>query len=77
MLDLVADQIGVAFRSAKYKANQDDLLAESERLTETLREQQREMRAQQVELTASNEELTEQGRVLHAHRTELEAQRSS
>ncbi len=76
MLDLVADQIGVAFRSAKYKANQDDLLAESDRLTETLRDQQRELRAQKLELTASNEELTEQARVLQDHRTELEVQRS-
>ncbi|SNS14352.1 GAF sensor hybrid histidine kinase [Noviherbaspirillum humi] len=69
LLGLVSDKIGVALRSAQYRNNLRQLLAETQRQSEQLQSQQEELRV-------TNEELQEQGRALQESQSQLEIQQS-
>ncbi len=59
--------VGIALRSARYRAELQDLLEETQRQTE-------ELQVQSEELRVSNEELEEQGRALKESQVRLEQQ---
>jgi CheY-like chemotaxis protein/CHASE3 domain sensor protein len=69
LLDQSAEFVGVALRSATYRANLQNLLEETQRQAE-------ELQAQQEELRVSNEELEEQGRALRESQARLEQQQA-
>ena len=66
-LEQVAAPVGVALRSARYRAELQNLLEEAQRQAE-------ELQVQSEELRVSNEELEEQGRALKEHQVRLEQQ---
>jgi signal transduction histidine kinase/CheY-like chemotaxis protein/CHASE3 domain sensor protein len=65
LLDRVGDAVGVAVRSAIYRARLRELLEESQRQAE-------ELQAQQEELRVTNEELHQQSDLLRGAQAELE-----
>jgi len=67
LLERIGDAIAVAVRSARYKRELRELLAETQRQAE-------ELQAQQEELRVSNEELEEQSRALKEAQARLETQ---
>src|SRR5690606_31315460 len=67
LLDRAAESIGVAVRSAKYRARLQELLEETRRQAE-------ELQSQSEELRAANEELEEQTRALQDSQARLEQQ---
>jgi signal transduction histidine kinase/DNA-binding response OmpR family regulator/CHASE3 domain sensor protein len=67
LLDRVAAAIGIALRSARFRARLQDALEETQR-------QAGELQAQSEELRVSNEELEEQGRALKESQVRLEQQ---
>ncbi len=67
LLDQVSGAIGIALRSARYRAELQDVLEETQRQAE-------ELQVQSEELRVSNEELEEQGRALKESQTRLEQQ---
>lgn len=67
LLERVSGVIGVAVRSARYRAHLQELLEETQRQAE-------ELQAQGEELRVSNEELEEQGRALKDSQARLEQQ---
>ena len=69
LLDRAAEAIGVAVRSARYRAHLQNLLEETQRQSE-------ELQAQSEELRVSNEELEEQGRALRDSQGRLEEQQA-
>lgn len=69
LLERVSEQLGVAVRSAKYRARLRELLDET-------RQQSEELQAQSDELCASNEELEAQTRQLEEAAARLEEQQS-
>ncbi|MDY3556395.1 response regulator [Gemmata sp. JC717] len=69
LLDRVAEDVGLAVRSANYRAHLKDLLEETQRQSE-------ELQAQTEELRVSNEELDEQGRALRETQSRLELQQT-
>jgi CheY-like chemotaxis protein len=69
LLDEMSDAIGVAVRSANYRADLQNLLEETQRQAE-------ELQAQGEELRVSNEELEEQSRALKESQSRLEQQQA-
>ncbi|WP_151633060.1 response regulator [Noviherbaspirillum aerium] len=69
LMQLIADKIGSAVRSAEYRQNLQELLEQTQRQSE-------ELQAQQEELRVSNEELEEQGRALMESQARLENQQA-
>ena len=67
LLEEASASIGVALRSAQYRAELQNLLEETQRQAE-------ELQAQSEELRVSNEELEEQGRALKESQARLEQQ---
>ncbi|WP_430421252.1 response regulator [Phenylobacterium sp.] len=67
LLDQSAAAIGIALRSARYRAQLQDALEETQRQSE-------ELQVQSEELRVSNEELEEQGRALKEQQVRLEQQ---
>jgi CheY-like chemotaxis protein/signal transduction histidine kinase/CHASE3 domain sensor protein len=67
LLDQASGAIGIALRSARYRAELQDVLEETQRQAE-------ELQVQSEELRVSNEELEEQGRALKESQTRLEQQ---
>jgi signal transduction histidine kinase/CheY-like chemotaxis protein/CHASE3 domain sensor protein len=66
-LDLASASIGIALRSARFRAELQNLLEETQRQSE-------ELQVQSEELRVSNEELEEQGRALKESQVRLEQQ---
>jgi signal transduction histidine kinase/DNA-binding response OmpR family regulator/CHASE3 domain sensor protein len=71
----LAEPLGFAIASARYKARLRDLLEESQRQAEELESQQSEMEAQQAELEATNEEISQTNALMEVQTEELERQR--
>ncbi len=69
LLDRVEASIGIALRTARYRAELQDVLEETQRQAE-------ELQVQSEELRVSNEELEEQGRALKESQTRLEQQQA-
>ena len=69
LLERVEEAVAVALRSAHYRAQLQELLAETQAQAE-------ELQAQSEELRVSNEELAEQSRVLQESQTRLELQQT-
>ncbi len=69
LLNQVAEMMGIAVRSANYRAELQDLLEETQRQAE-------EMQAQGEELKVNNEELEEQSRALKESQARLEQQQA-
>jgi CHASE3 domain sensor protein len=69
LLNQVSADIGIALRSASYRAHLQNLLEETQRQAE-------ELQAQSEELRVSNEELEEQSRALKSSQTSLEQQQA-
>ena len=69
LLDQAAESIGVAVRSASYRAELQNLLEETQRQSE-------ELQVQSEELRVSNEELEEQSRALKESQGRLEQQQA-
>ena len=69
LLEHAAEAIGVAMRSAKYRAELQDLLEETQRQSE-------ELQVQSEELRVSNEEIEEQSRALKESQVRLEQQQA-
>ncbi|MGA0539418.1 response regulator [Neotabrizicola sp. VNH66] len=69
LLERVSDKIGIALRSAEYRARVQELLEETTRQAE-------ELRSHGEELSASNTELEEQAEELRASQRQLEEQQS-
>ncbi|MDF8335762.1 response regulator [Novosphingobium cyanobacteriorum] len=67
LLAEVADSLGIALRSARFRTRLQDALEETQR-------QKAELQAQSEELRVSNEELEEQGRALKESQARLEQQ---
>lgn len=67
LLEQVSPSIGIALRSARFRARLQDALEETQR-------QANELQAQSEELRVSNEELEEQGRALRESQVRLEQQ---
>ncbi|MFZ0267627.1 MAG: response regulator [Caulobacter sp.] len=67
LLDQASGSIGIALRSARYRAELQDVLEETQRQAE-------ELQVQSEELRVSNEELEEQGRALKESQVRLEQQ---
>ncbi len=70
----VAESIGVAVRSARYRGQRIELLEETRRQGEELRSTNEELSTQSEELRSSNEELAEQSRALQESQARLETQ---
>jgi signal transduction histidine kinase/CheY-like chemotaxis protein/CHASE3 domain sensor protein len=66
-LDLASESVGIALRSANFRAELQKLLEETQRQSE-------ELQVQSEELRVSNEELEEQGRALKESQVRLEQQ---
>ena len=69
LLEEVGPAIGTALRSARYRAQLQDMLEETQRQSE-------ELQVQSEELRVSNEELEEQGRALKESQVRLELQQT-
>jgi CheY-like chemotaxis protein len=69
LLDQASVSIGIALRSARYRAELQAVLEETQRQAE-------ELQVQSEELRVSNEELEEQGRALKESQTRLEQQQA-
>ena len=69
LLDQASESIGVAVRSANYRADLQNLLEETQRQSE-------ELQVQSEELRVSNEELEEQSRALKESQARLEQQQA-
>jgi CheY-like chemotaxis protein/signal transduction histidine kinase/CHASE3 domain sensor protein len=69
LLDQASAPIGIALRSARYRAQLQAVLEETQRQAE-------ELQVQSEELRVSNEELEEQGRALRESQTRLEQQQA-
>ena len=69
LLEQMSDAIGIAVRSANYRAELQNFLEETQRQAE-------ELQAQGEELRVSNEELEEQGRALKESQSRLELQQA-
>ena len=69
LLDRVSESVGVAIRSAKYRARLQELLLETQQQAE-------ELQAQSEELRSTNEELEAQSRALQESQSRLEAQQA-
>ncbi|MCK5909068.1 MAG: response regulator [Caulobacter sp.] len=69
LLNQASSAIGVGLRSARYRAELQDTLEETQRQSE-------ELQVQSEELRVSNEELEEQGRALKESQTRLEQQQA-
>jgi signal transduction histidine kinase/DNA-binding response OmpR family regulator len=69
LLERIADSIGVAMRSAKYRARLQELLEETQRQAE-------ELQSQSDELRATNGELEQQSRALQESQSRLEQQQA-
>jgi signal transduction histidine kinase/DNA-binding response OmpR family regulator/CHASE3 domain sensor protein len=69
LLEQMSEGIGIAIRSANYRAELQNFLEETQRQAE-------ELQAQGEELRVSNEELEEQGRALKESRSRLELQQA-
>jgi len=69
LLEQMSEGIGIAIRSANYRAELQNLLEETQRQAE-------ELQAQSEELRVSNEELEEQGRALKESQSRLELQQT-
>jgi signal transduction histidine kinase/DNA-binding response OmpR family regulator/CHASE3 domain sensor protein len=69
LLSLASESIGIAVRSANYRAELQNFLEETQRQSE-------ELQAQSEELRVSNEELEEQSRALKETQTRLEQQQA-
>lgn len=69
LLEEASSAIGVGLRSARYRAELQDTLEETQRQSE-------ELQVQSEELRVSNEELEEQGRALKETQTRLEQQQA-
>ncbi len=69
LFERISDFVGVALRSANYRAHLQNLLEETQRQSE-------ELQAQSEELRVSNEELEEQGRALKETQGRLELQQA-
>jgi signal transduction histidine kinase/CheY-like chemotaxis protein/CHASE3 domain sensor protein len=69
LLDQASESIGVAVRSANYRAELQDLVEETQRQSE-------ELQVQSEELRVSNEELEEQSRALKESQARLEQQQA-
>ncbi len=69
LLQISAESMGVAIRSALYRQHLSELLEETRRQSE-------ELQAQQEELRQSNEELEQQSRILRDSQAQLELQQS-
>ena len=69
LLEQMSEGIGIAVRSANYRAELQNFLEETQRQAE-------ELQAQGEELRVSNEELEEQGRALKESRSRLELQQA-
>jgi signal transduction histidine kinase/DNA-binding response OmpR family regulator/CHASE3 domain sensor protein len=67
LLEQMSASIGIALRSARYRAQLQDILEETQRQAE-------ELQVQSEELRVSNEELEEQGRALKESQARLEQQ---
>jgi len=69
LLDRLAEQLGIAVRSAKYRAQLQELLEETQAQAE-------ELQVQSEELRSSNEELEAQARALQESQSRLEVQQA-
>jgi signal transduction histidine kinase/DNA-binding response OmpR family regulator/CHASE3 domain sensor protein len=69
LLEQMSEGIGIAVRSANYRAELQNFLEETQRQAE-------ELQAQREELRVSNEELEEQGRTLKQSQSRLELQQA-
>ncbi|SAL61092.1 multi-sensor hybrid histidine kinase [Caballeronia arvi] len=69
LLEMAAEPVGMAMRSARYRARLVELLEETQRQSE-------ELQVQQEELRVSNEELEERGRALQDSQARLEQQQA-
>ncbi|PKB13438.1 signal transduction histidine kinase [Novosphingobium kunmingense] len=69
LLEQASDSLGIALRSARFRARLQDALEETQR-------QAAELQAQSEELRVSNEELEEQGRALKESQARLEQQQA-
>jgi CheY-like chemotaxis protein len=69
LLQMTAESVAVAVRSAQYRVRQAELLAQTQQQAE-------ELQTQQEELRVANEELQEQSRALKASKSRLEGQQS-
>ena len=69
LFESVSESVGVAVRSANYRAHVQNLLHETQRQAE-------ELQSQGEELRVSNEELEEQGRALRESQSRLEMQQT-
>ncbi|WP_118181084.1 response regulator [Paraburkholderia phosphatilytica] len=69
LLARVAENVGMALRSARYRGRLEELLAQTQRQSD-------ELQTQQEELRVSNEELEERGRMLMDSQARLETQQS-
>ena len=71
-LDRICRQLGVAFRSAKYRARLQTLLAETQQQAEELQTQSEELRATNEELERQSQQLLDSQSRLEDQQTELE-----
>ena len=69
LLEMASEPVGMALRSARYRARMVELLEETQRQSE-------ELQVQQEELRVSNEELEERGRALQDSQARLEQQQA-
>lgn len=69
LLERVSEAVGIAIRSAEYRARLQELLEETQQQAE-------ELQVQSEELKAANEELEAQSRILQDSQSRLEAQQS-
>ncbi|MFM0050473.1 hybrid sensor histidine kinase/response regulator [Caballeronia grimmiae] len=69
LLEMASEAMGMAMRSARYRARLVELLEETQRQSE-------ELQVQQEELRVSNEELEERGRALQDSQARLEQQQA-
>jgi signal transduction histidine kinase/DNA-binding response OmpR family regulator len=69
LLERIADSVGIAVRSAKYRARLQELLQETQRQAE-------ELQSQSDELRATNSELEQQSRALQESQARLEQQQA-
>lgn len=71
-LDLVAENVAIAFSVARSRQRTGELLEQTMQQTEELRVQTEELRVQQEELQQSNEELEERAQMLEQQREQIQ-----
>lgn len=74
MLERVAEKVGIAFRSALYRSQLQELLEETSRQSEELRSHGEELAATNEELEEQTQALKESQRMLEEQQSELEEQ---